>query len=272
MHARVLVAFLAALGSVLLVTASATAAPSVTAHGQLLNIKANTNQSGNWFGYDQGSLERGGTLFTAITGDWTVPTASLHSPAQNEYSSDWIGIGGGCVDTGCSVGDNTLIQTGTEQDVSATGQTSYAAWWEIIPGPSISISMTIKPGDRMHSSIAETVPDSNVWVITLQDVTRNETFTQTVPYSSTHATAEWIEETPLLLGANAGFAALPSLTSPVFDNATVNGAPANLTASEEIQLIDSNGNVIGTPSAPDTDKDGFNACTWATSCAAPSSS
>jgi hypothetical protein len=53
--------------------------------------------------------------------------------------------------------------------------------------------------DHMHASIAETVPNSNVWVITLQDVTRNETFTQTVPYSSTHMTAEWIEETPLII-------------------------------------------------------------------------
>jgi hypothetical protein len=132
--------------------------------------------------------------------------------------------------------------------------------------------MTVQAGDHMHASIAETVPNSNVWVVTLQDVTRNETFTQTVPYSSTHATAEWIEETPLLIGTNAGFAALPDLTSPAFDLATVNGQPANLSASEEIDLIDSNGNVIGTPSAPDPDTDGFNACTWATSCAEPSGS
>jgi len=103
-------------------------------------------------------------------------------------------------------------------------------------------------------------------------VTRNETFTQTVPYSSTHATAEWIEETPLILGTNAGFAALPNLTSPAFDLATVNGHPANLTASEQMYLIDSNSNVIGSPSAPDSDADGFNACTWATSCSAPSGS
>ena len=110
--------------------------------------------------------------------------------------------------------------------------------------------MTIAPGDHMHASIAEVVPDSNVWTIVLQDVTRNESFSQTVPYASSHLTAEWIEETPLLLGTNAGFAALPNLTSPVFTNATTNGQPANLQASEEMQLIDSNGNVIGTPSAP----------------------
>jgi hypothetical protein len=272
MHSRALALLLFGLALALAAAAPATAGARPTAHGQLLDVRANTNQSSNWFGYNQGTLEQGGTLFNSITGDWTVPAASLHGSGQDEYSSDWIGIGGGCVDAGCTVGDNTLIQTGTEQDVSASGQTSYSAWWEIIPGPSIAISMNVSPGDQMHASIAETVPDSNVWVITLQDVTRNETFTQTVPYSSTHATAEWIEETPLLLGTNAGFAALPSLTSPDFDHATVNGRPANLAASEEMQLIDSNGNVIGTPSAPDPDNDGFNACTWATSCAAPTGS
>ena len=75
-----------------------------------------------------------------------------------------------------------------------------------------------------------------------------------------------------LIGTNAGFAALPNLTTRAFDLATVNGHPANLTSSEEMQLIDSNGHVIGTPSAPDSDADGFNACTWATSCSAPSGS
>jgi hypothetical protein len=132
--------------------------------------------------------------------------------------------------------------------------------------------MTVQPGDHMHASLAELVPESDVWTIMLQDVTRNETFTQTVPYPSTHLTAEWIEETPLLIGTEAGFASLPNLSSPVFDLATVNGQPANLNASEEIQLIDSNSNVIGTPSGPDPDADGFNACTWATSCSAPSGS
>jgi Peptidase A4 family len=269
---RVSIALLAAALTALALAGSAGAgAGRVTAHGQLLHVRANTNQSSNWFGYNLGSLERGDTLFNSITGDWTVPTVSQHTAGEDEYSSDWIGIGGGCVDANCTVGDNTLIQTGTEQDVSS-GQASYSAWWEIIPDPSVSISMTVQPGDHMHASIAEVVPDSNVWTITLQDVTENETFTQTVPYSSTHATAEWIEETPLILGTNAGFAALPNLTSPVFDLATVNGQPANLQPSEEMQLIDSNGNVIGTPSAPDPDADGFNACTWATTCTAPSGS
>ena len=60
------------------------------------HIRANTTSS-NWFGYNQGALEQGGTLFNSISGDWTVPTVTQHG--QDENSSDWIGIGGGCVDS-----------------------------------------------------------------------------------------------------------------------------------------------------------------------------
>src|SRR5436190_689328 len=252
----------------------ASAAP--TAHGHVIHIVkpgigAKTNQSSNWFGYNQGTLEQGGTLFHSISGDWTVPSASQHTRGADEYSSTWIGIGGGCIDASCTVGDNTLIQTGTEQDVDSSGHPSYSAWWEIIPAPSISIDMTVGAGDHMHASVAETVANSNVWQITLQDVTRNETFTTTVPYTSTHATAEWIAETPLVIGTNAGFAALPNLTNTPFDLGTVNGAPVSLKTPEQIELVDSTGKVIGAPSAPDSDLDGFGACTWATSCPVPAS-
>jgi hypothetical protein len=124
----------------------------------------------------------------------------------------------------------------------------------------------------MYASVAEVIHDSNVWKITLKDLSDGQSFTKSVPYSSTHLTAEWIEETPLIIGTGAGFAALPNLTSPAFDLATTNGARANLKSSEEMQLVNSNGNVIGAPSAPDPDADGFNACTWAGTCTAPSSS
>jgi hypothetical protein len=253
------------------------ASASPLAHGDLLHLakpglRANANQSNNWFGYNQGTLEQGSKMFNSITGDWTVPAASNHAAGQAASSSDWIGIGGGCVDAGCTVTDNTLIQTGTEQDASATGTPSYSAWWEVIPGPSIGISnFTVAPGDHMHADITEVVSGANVWKITLRDVTRNETFTQTVPYSSTHATAEWIEETPLLIGTSPGLSALPNLTNTSFDSGTTNGAPAALKASEEMLLTDSSGKVIGTPSAPDSDLDGFGLCTWATSCSAPAS-
>jgi Peptidase A4 family len=262
-------------GLLLLAAFATQASASLLSHGQLVHIvpgaKLNANQSNNWFGYNQGTLEQGGAKqFHSITGDWTVPAASQHTAGQDEASSDWIGIGGGCVDAGCTVTDNTLIQTGTEQDVTG-GQASYSAWWELVPAPSITISnMSVSPGDHMHADITEAVSGSDVWTITLKDVTRNESFSTTVPYPSTHLTAEWIEETPLLIGTNAGLASLPNLTNPRFDSGTTNGVNAHLNASEEMLLTDSSGGVIGAPSAPDASLDGFSACTWATSCATPS--
>jgi hypothetical protein len=143
----------------------------------------------------------------------------------------------------------------------------------VIPGPSLTItSMTIHSGDRMSASIAELVSDSDLWTITISDLTDGQSYSTTVPYSSTHTTAEWIQETPLELGTNAGFAAQPNLTSPAFDLATVNGGPANLKPSEEMDLVDSSGSVIAAPSAPDPDNDGFNVCAWASTCSAPTSS
>jgi hypothetical protein len=241
------------------------------AHGDLLHVvkpgaRANASQSNNWFGYNQGTLEQGSKQFHSISGDWTVPTATQHTPGQAENSSDWIGIGGGCVNADCSLTDSTLIQTGIEQDVDATGKASYSAWYELVPAPSLDASMTVAPGDHMHADITETVSGADVWKITLQDVTRNETFTTTVPYPSTHLTAEWIEETPLLIGTDAGLASLPNLSNPAFDLSKTNGAGAGLQASEAVQLTDANGTVIGTPSAPDAQADGFAACSWATSC------
>ncbi len=272
---RTLMATLFALLALAVLASTASARTSLQAHGQLLKLAplhANTNQSTNWFGYNQGTLEQGDKLFNSISGQWTVPAATQHTAGQAEASSDWIGIGGGCVDAGCTVTDSTLIQTGTEQDVSATGQASYSAWWELVPVPSLTISsLTVSPGDRMSASIAEVVADLDLWKITITDLTKHETYTTTVPYTSTHLSAEWIEETPLELGTSPGLASLPNLSNPDFDLATVNGAPANLKASEEMDLTNSSGQVIGTPSAPDSDADGFGACTWSGTCTAPAS-
>jgi hypothetical protein len=261
-------------GSAALLTAglagTATAAPA--AHGNVVHIvkpklRANANQSNNWYGYNQGTLEQGSKLFNSVQGDWIVPTATQHTSGQAADSSTWIGIGGGCVDANCMAGDNTLIQTGTEQDVDASGKASYSAWYELIPAPSLSISnVAVSPGDHMSATIKEVVAGSNVWSITLKNVTKGQTFTTTVPYSSTHATAEWIQETPLLIGTNPGLSDLPNLTTNPFSAAKTNGAPAALKSSEQIQLTDANGKVIGVPSAPNSTADGFNLCSWATSC------
>ncbi|HUA05354.1 MAG TPA: G1 family glutamic endopeptidase [Solirubrobacteraceae bacterium] len=256
---------------VVLSAAFASTASASPVTGKLIKVgpklSVNTNTSNNWFGYNLGALGDGDKLFSSITGSWTVPTATQHTTGQAEDSADWIGIGGGCVDSGCDATDETLIQTGTEQDVSSTGAASYDAWYELVPAPEIEISnMTVDPGDQMHASLTQLAGESNVWQVTIQDVTRNETYSTTVPYSSTQSTAEWIEETPLEIGTSPGLAALPNLTNPAWNALTVNGGNPGLNTSEEMDLVDSSGNVIGSPSAPNSTTNGFDECTWTSTC------
>jgi hypothetical protein len=264
-----LVGLIPLLGLLVSVQPAGSAATAIF-HRPIVSVAA--NQSSNWSGYNQGTIEQGGKMFSHVTGDWTVPTATAHKKGENEYSSTWIGIGGGCVDASCQVPDSTLIQAGTEQDVDATGHASYSAWWELIPAPSVTISgMSIRPGDHMHVDIGAAAP--GVWATTVKDVTTGKTFSQTLPYPSTEATAEWIEETPLVIDSSGNVTApLPNLSTVNFDLATVNGANPKLKSSEEIQLVDSNGAPMATPSAPAADTDGFNDCAYAKTCPTPSGS
>lgn len=230
----------------------------------------NANQSGNWSGYDVGTLAYNNTLFTSISGQWRVPKVTARRANETEYSSSWIGIGGGCINADCSVSDpGSLIQVGTEQDV-ANGRGLYSAWWEIIPEPSTPIAnFHVWPGDLMAASIAQASP--GLWTITLKDLTRRETFSVTTPYTSSELSAEWITETPVVInGAGTGVAALPNLYGNTFDHAAVNGRAIRLSPAYELQLS-ANGAILATPSGPDSDRDGFAICSYTTRCAAPAS-
>lgn len=265
-------AFAAAGGSALALTARAiaTEAPAVF-HARPVAVIA-ANQSQNWFGYNQGEVEKG-VAFHSIAADWTVPTASQRIRGEAEYSSTWAGIGGGCVDPACTVVDDTLIQAGTEQDVTGSAVAVYSAWWEVLPGPSMTITgMAVRPGDHMSLLLGETRQGSELWSLTLKDVTRHESYSRTVPYTSSYASAEWIDEAPVVVGTGAGIAPLPTLSVTTFDGATANGFKAGLVPAEEMQLVDSKRHVIGEPSAPDPEADGFNDCAWASSCSAPKAS
>jgi len=229
-----------------------------------------TNQSNNWSGYSEPLTQSG--PYQSISASWTVPTATQHTANQAESSATWVGIGGGCLTSDCLVGDETLVQAGTEQDVAANGATSYSAWWEIVPVPSIQFStVAVHPGDQIHVALTQTAPE--VWNVAFDDLTDGQsgTATQTIPYPSDYSTAEFIEETPLSVGTSGtGLTNLPNLGTVGFTSASVNGANAGLIAADELDLTDANGNVIAVPSAPNSAGNAFNDCTWATSCTAPS--
>ena len=227
-------------------------------------------QSNNWFGYGQNVLA-GGTLAHQVSATWHVPAVHQRVAGQAENSAVWTGIGGGCLGQGCTgVADETLIQAGTEQDVAADGTTSYSAWWEAVPAPQVTFAeLTIKPGDGIRVTVAEDAP--GLWTATIDDVSSGQTrsVTTTVPYPSDYSTAEWVMETPLLLGANSGLASLPAFAPVQFQNAQVNRQPAHLRyPAQAIDLVDSNGSVIASASPPDRRGDRFNACAQAT-CAPP---
>src|SRR5437879_6878250 len=112
------------------------------------------HQSFNWAGYVQGALEKNKT-FHSITATWIVPTATPHRPGEAEYSSSWIGIGGGCVDAACSITDATLIQAGIGHDIDAAGNADYYAWWETIPAPLVRTTLPVRAGDRVVIAIFE---------------------------------------------------------------------------------------------------------------------
>ena len=232
----------------------------------------NTNQSSNWSGYNIGAdypQVSTGTTFTSVSGQWTVPTATQRTAGQAEDSASWVGIGGGCVDDSCTVTDNTLIQAGTEQDVSSTGQVSYDAWWEIIPETETEISLPVSAGNKISVSIAESTSTPGQWSIVIKNLTTHKSFSTTQTYSSSMDTVEWIEETPLEIGTTGtGIAAMPNLTRVHFLNAKYNGAAAGLQTVDEMQL-DNNNMIEATPSAPGPKMVAFNDCTWKTTCPAP---
>ncbi|MFB5188968.1 G1 family glutamic endopeptidase [Alicyclobacillus fastidiosus] len=191
----------------------------------------------NWSGYAVT-----GSTYNDITGDWVVPTVSATS--KSTYSSTWIGIDG--------FNNSDLIQTGTEQDY-VNGKAQYDAWWEILPAAETVITtMAVYPGDHMTAHIHNN--GNGTWTITLNDTTRNETFSTTKSYSGPGTSAEWIQEAPEI---NGKIATLAHYGETTFDPDTVNGVNPGLTSSESGYMVQNNV-TVSVPSNPDSDTDGFN--------------
>jgi hypothetical protein len=135
--------------------------------------------SRNWSGYatTDGS-------YTAISASWTVPQPALDG--SYGASAAWVGIGG--------VTTPDLIQAGTEEVVLATGRIRYQAWIETLPLPARRVALTVNPGDSISVSLEEQDPQS--WHVSFTDNTTGEAYDQLVPYSSSHSSAEWVEEAP----------------------------------------------------------------------------
>jgi hypothetical protein len=233
-------------------------------------VVVEANQSFNWAGYTQGRIAKG-TTFHSIAGEWIVPKAKQRNSGEAEYSSSWIGIGGGCLDAACTLFDATLIQAGIGHDIDAAGNADSYAWWETIPAPLIRTELAVRAGDRVRVEIAESELTPEIWTISIVNLSSGGSFVLTLPYASTYGTAEWVIETPLVISEDGRVSVgpMPDLAIVRFDNATANGRPADFVAAEQMQLVDFDLSLIAAPSSPDRDRDGFNVCTYRRSCHTP---
>lgn len=156
--------------------------------------------------------------------------------------STWIGIGG--------VTSNDLIQVGTQNIISATGQVLTSAFYEMLPAPSQTVpAVTVNEGDSMTASVREIA--ASQWTISITDNTDGQSWTSTVSYASSLSSAEWIEEDPsyasgrLIPFDNFGGAAFAAGLT------TMNGGSVTIAGStgQPVTMVNDSGQPIAVPSA-----------------------
>jgi len=226
----------------------------------------------NWSGYSVTRFKTGQD-YTSVSGNWTVPAVQPPTGRRSGFSATWVGIGGACLDVACSSVDRTLIQVGTEQDaMSSVAQ--YSAWYEMLPGPAITIdSLAIHPGDRISASVqmvggARGAPQT--WRLSITNATTGQSWSRTVGYTSSLASAEWIMEAPFS-GTVLPLANFGTLT---LGPTAANGANPRLAVSDGIVMLNPRGQTANV-STPSASGDAFNVCwgsdTALTPCPVPGS-
>jgi len=217
--------------------ASALAAPETIAAD---NSSAATAMSLNWSGYVAANA-----YYTGVSALIQTPVATTDRQNAPASVSSWIGIGGAL--------SSDLIQAGVNIDTEGP-QTTYSAWYEVLPDNSQTTALNIRPGDWVEVDIHEV--DFNLWQIRMADGQQVLQFI--IPYPSSHSSAEWIVENPSL---NGNLVPLASVHAANFNNmsAIANGqlaVPTQLSAIPMI-MIGSDGHPRAVPSGVRDHGDSF---------------
>lgn len=217
-----------------------------------------------WSGY---VVPSSSTLFTAVSGRWTVPTLNC-SATPNGGAGVWVGIGGYGWPTGGSSG--TLLQTGVRTDC-VNGVAQYAGWFEEYPSsPNTSkefAGFPVSPGDVIEASVFQA--STGAWETRVDDLTTglsgvmvtgkgwgvsadggNGSFLQQgstagLSYAGGY-TAEWIVEDRGQNGSTVPFVDYGTVT---FSDLRTSLPSWSLTPSEGLEIAQ-NGVVLSTPSTP----------------------
>lgn len=192
--------------------------------------------------------------YTAVSGTWTVPTVK-NVAGKTSYDAAWIGIGG--------VTTSDLIQVGTNDTVSASGHETSSAFYEMLPQsshPIASTSLAVSPGDSMSAALSEV--STGQWSISITDTTTGKSYATKVSYTSSHSSAEWIEEDPSTI-ANR-LLPLDDFATVAFTNASATSKGSALTlASGDAEPVTMVSEIAGksasiaTPSALASDEQSF---------------
>lgn len=158
--------------------------------------------SSNWAGYALTGTNASGapTTYTNAVGSWVQPRVTC-TAGRPSYSAFWVGLGGFSTDA------RALEQIGTESNCDSRGRPVYAAWYEIVPAPSIPITMKLAPGDRLTAAVL--VQGTQV-TLQLTNTTRRVRVTRRVSVAQPDlSSAEWIAEAPSACSSAGGCRTLP---------------------------------------------------------------
>jgi hypothetical protein len=216
------------------------ASGSATTKAVTLTVSA-LDQSSNWSGYaDMGSG------FSAVSGNWTVPTLSCTS--TNTYSAHWIGIDG--------ANSSTVEQDGSEANCTG-GAASYDAWYEMYGDNAVNngsevmlapSSYPVYPGDGMSASVSVA---NNVWTLAISDAgsaaqPHSWQYSTNINYiGAAQSSAEWVVERPQIcyIFFGCSLTTLANFGSVTFTNAsaTDNGTTGPISAASYVGIEMVNG-------------------------------
>jgi hypothetical protein len=168
---------------------------AVSGGGVALAGTIDDQSSPNWAGWvalpTHRSTPRSARRFINVSGSWVQPSATC-TPHRTTFAAFWVGLGG------YAQHSKALEQVGTEADCSRYGVVFYYAWYELLPGPPITIhSIKVVPGDAVSASVH--VSSDRVTVKLTDRTSGPATFVKSSlmrsPPPDTSA-AEWIAEAP----------------------------------------------------------------------------
>jgi hypothetical protein len=145
-------------------------------------------ESYNWSGYADIGSATATPQYSNVSASWTEP--AVHCTSEDRIAAFWVGIDGYSSDT--VEQDGTIAQC-------FEGQAYYYTWWEMYPTNEIQVvGQTVRPGDRISSSVAR---QGTRYTLTVTDSsTRGNNISTTQTCAATggcaNSSAEWIGEAP----------------------------------------------------------------------------